>query len=117
MSANNTNTSFDFFVEQFIAYPKYENYKNVVFTIFWKYVGSYTDPTGKIYSCERIYSTPINTENITNFVEYENLTKNDIASWINNIPELQQYQDDIISSINNQINPPKPSVVFLPCPF
>jgi hypothetical protein len=63
------------------------------------------------------YSSPINTNNITNFIPYEKLTKEDVSVWINSIPEIHQYRQDIITVINNKLCPPPPKIIFLPSPF
>lgn len=63
---------FNFVVNNFIAYPTFENFQNVVFKMVWKLIATYTDPNGKVFSCDYINISDIDTGNMTEFVPFEN---------------------------------------------
>ena len=112
------NTTFTWFFQNFIAYPTMDNYQNVVFTINWKYFALYIDPVSeKEYRCETMRMTPVNTNNITNFVPFDQLTQEMAISWVSSVEDIPQMQQDMINDINKQVNPPAPTIVVLPPPF
>ena len=108
---------FDFSVENFLAYPTFENYQNVVFKMCWKLIATYTDSESRVYSCEYINMSDIKTDNITDFVPFENLTKEIVKKWIDELPDINDMKNNMVRSINEQVNPPPPSVIPLAPPF
>ena len=108
---------FDFSVENFLAYPTFENYQNVVFKMCWKLTATYTDPESRVYSCEYINMSDIKTDNITEFVPFENLTKEIVKKWIDELPDINDMKNNMVRRINEQVNPPPPSVITLSPPF
>ena len=108
---------YNFIVDQFNAYPTLNNYENVIFNMRWRYIASYTDTYGQTFWAERQFVSSINTNNIESFVPYENLTKSDVQGWINNLPNINDMRYVLLGVIREQIKPPAPPVVNLPCPF
>lgn len=108
---------FDFSVENFLAYPTFENYQNVVFKMCWKLTATYTDSQSRVYSCEYINMSDIKTDNITEFVPFENLTKEIVKKWIDKLPDINDMKNNMVRRINEQVNPPPPSVIPLAPPF
>ena len=108
---------FDFSVENFLAYPTFENYQNVVFKMCWKLTATYTDSESRVYSCEYINMSDIKTDNITEFVPFENLTKDIVKKWIDELPDINDMKNNMVRRINEQVNPPPPSVIPLAPPF
>ena len=98
------------------CYPTYEQNIDVVFTVHWDCLGSETANnityTGRVYG-----STGVTYHSGSDFTPYEQLTQNQVLSWV--WDEMGQEQKDNIESsvqtqIDNQINPP---VVILPLPW
>lgn len=112
------NTTFTYFFQNFIAYPTFDNYTDVVFTVNWKYTAVYIDPTSqKEYKNETMRMTPVSTNNITNFVPFDQLTQQECIGWVSAVENIPQMQQEMVNAINNQINPPPPSIVILSPPF
>lgn len=112
-----SDLSYNFIVDQFNAYPTYSNYENVIFNMRWRYIASYTDRYAQTFWAERQFVSSINTDNITSFVPYENLTKSDVQGWIDNLPNINEIRSLLLGVIREQIKPPAPPVVNLPSPF
>ena len=87
---------FDFSVENFLAYPTFENYQNVVFKMCWKLIATYTDSESRVYSCEYINMSDIKTDNITDFVPFENLTKEIVKKWIDELPDINDMKNNMV---------------------
>ena len=117
MSATVQNTTFVYEILNFIAYPTYETYQNVVFSIMWKYTGTYTDPDSKVWTYSQQFVTSIPVGTITNFIPFDQLTFDITVQWINGIVNINQTQQNFVDYINRQISPPPPSVVVLQPPF
>lgn len=118
MAADLNNTTFIWNFRNMIAYPTKEQHQNVVFMVNWEYTGTYIDSsTEKDYKVMRNGTTEINSTNIQNFIPFEELTKNDVISWVESSTDIGQIRQDIVNKINEQINPPPPSIVILNPPF
>ena len=69
----------------------------------------------KIYSMygdypEGFYEvTSVDTDNISEFVPFEELTLNQTIEWINQTDSVNDYKQYLCDIINNQINPPPPT--------
>jgi hypothetical protein len=112
------NTTFTYFFQNFIAYPTFDNYTDVVFNVNWKYTAVYIDPTTqKEYKVDTMRMTQVDTNNITNFVPFDQLTQQDCIGWVSSVENIPDIQQSLVNSINNQINPPPPTIVVLPPPF
>ena len=117
MSLTSDDIIFDFSVNNFIAYPTFENFENVVFKMVWKLTATYTDPNGKEYSRDYINVSDIDTQNMTEFVPFENLTKEIVKRWIDKLPNIDTMKNNLTRQINEQVNPAPPSIICLPPPF
>lgn len=112
------NTVFTYNFQNFIAYPTLDNFQDVVFSINWKYTATYIDPnTQKVWRNETMRMTQISTDNITNFTPYYQITEQLAISWVSAVENIPLMQQEMVNSINTQINPPPPSIVVLPPPF
>ena len=84
------------------VFPTKNNKTNVVHTIHWKYTG--TDNT---YSKTIIGMITINTEDLSSFTEFGDLTNNVISSWVESelgsekIADFQEKIENEISELNN----------------
>jgi hypothetical protein len=117
MAANLDNTVFIWNILNYIAYPTYETYEYVVFSIMWKYIAEYTDSNGKIWTSNQQFVTSVNVNNITNFVPFNEITLDMTIQWITPNVDIPGIQLQLLNSINNQISPPAPTIVVLPPPF
>lgn len=98
------------------CYPTYEQNVDVVFTVHWDCLGSETvnniTYTGRVYG-----STGVTYHSGSEFTPYEQLTQNQVLSWVwDAIGQDQKtsYETSVQTQIDNQINPP---VVILPLPW
>lgn len=109
---------YEFKVENFTAYPTYENWQNVIFSVLWTLSGSYESET-QPYKCTLRMRTKIDTSNITDFVPYEQLTEAMVVNWINESdgPTINETKDRIYQQIYREVNPPPPTVITLPPPW
>jgi hypothetical protein len=112
------NTTFTWFFQNFIAYPTLDNFKDVIFMINWKYTALYVDPISQQnYKCETMRMTQVSTNDITEFVPYDQLTQQIVINWVSSDQNIPLLQQEMINDINKQINPPAPTIVVLPPPF
>jgi hypothetical protein len=83
----------------------------------WEYTGEYTSTSGTIFKASNNFNTPININNITDFIPFDQITLAITIEWINENVNINNIQQLFVDNINNQISPPPPSIVFLPPPF
>ncbi|CAB4162832.1 hypothetical protein UFOVP787_137 [uncultured Caudovirales phage] len=83
--------------------PSLDGLTDVVKIVHWRYIG--TDGT---YSENRYGSVGLDTPSSDNFISFNDLTETEIIEWIT--PKLhvsvEEMQQNIETSINNQKNPP-----------
>jgi len=111
------NTVFQLTINNMIVYTDKDSYQNLVKTVFWSMTGNYTDETGKVFTASASFSSSINTENIENFIPYDQLTKDLVVGWISETTNIDDVETSFVNNINDQINPPPPSIAVLPPPF
>ena len=70
---------------------------NVVYTVHWRLQG-----VEGAYSEELYGSESIDTSDLSNFIEFDNLTKSDVEGWISDVTSLK---NNIANSIEEQKNP------------
>ena len=58
-----------------------DEYDNVVFDAVWKLYSYEVTDEGVEYNCITVNSVTFNTENITNFTPYEDLTEDQVLTW------------------------------------
>lgn len=79
------NTEYDYEVENLGVHNELNGKKNVIYEIRLYITATkenITEEYGKaLITKKTFFVVPIPTENIKNFIEYENITKSDIISW------------------------------------
>ena len=110
--------TYEYKINTFMAYPTKDNFNDVVFSIHWELCASYLDvQTERLYNSSSRYITEVDTDNIENFVPFEELTLEQTIEWINSTDNVDLYKQFLYDLINNQINPPTPSIIALNPPF
>lgn len=91
--------------------PTQNNYTNVVKTIHWECSGSYTaqssDPEtqGSTYSA-RVYGSINVQQPSESFIDYNNLTKEQVLAWVWEEVNKNLIERDIQDQIDKQLTPP-----------
>jgi hypothetical protein len=94
-------TVFNWTVSQLDCHPQIDNKTNVVFTVHWRCTGTDGTYTGTTYSTCSV-PAPVNL-----FTPYDNLTLNQVLSWIwANGVDKSAIEADVQIQIDNQVNPP-----------
>jgi hypothetical protein len=96
--------NYSFKITNIYCYPTYETFENFVFSILWDYVG--TDGT---YVSNILGSTDIPYNPNAEYTPYENLTEEEVISWVEQYTEASRLEDAryIISSrITEESKPP-----------
>jgi len=98
------------------VYPQYENHANVVHRVHWSVTGTSDtlDPEGNFYSSFAIGIQILNTDSITDFSPFTNLTNADIVSWTKaaiGTVQVNSIESDIESQINNLITPSSTTLI------
>jgi hypothetical protein len=98
------------------CYPDFSGYIDYVFTVHWDCLSYYSGVSGGPYN-GRVYSCTLVPLNTGEFIPYQNLTENQVLTWVwDTIGEDQKnaYQNSAGEQILNQITPP---IVQLPLPW
>ena len=82
---------------QLDCYLSKDGKTNVVYTVHWQLQG-----VDGAYSTKSYGSATIDTSDLSNFIEFDNLQKSDIEGWMSNAASLKS---DIANSIEKQKNP------------
>jgi hypothetical protein len=109
------NTDFNIEINKLVAYPERNGYTNLVFMVLWKIKATYIDEFE--FTSEGDFSTNINTSNIEIFVPFDQLTKDEVVSWIDSNGGLGEIKQSLVNSINNQRMPVIPPLIILDPPF
>jgi hypothetical protein len=94
-----------------------DEYDNVVFDAVWKLYSYEVTDEGVEYNCITVNSVTFNTENITNFTPYEDLTEDQVLMWAKAAIDEQalsggltttcaEWEAGHVRNIAKQINPP-----------
>ena len=70
---------------------------NVVYTVHWRLHGVEGANNAEVYGSESI-----DTSDLSNFIEFNNLTESDVEGWINDVTSLK---NNIANSIEEQKTP------------
>jgi hypothetical protein len=113
--------TFEYVVTSMLSYPQYDSEKDVVFKVYFNYVGTETvdvqsqDPiTKQPVTIQRKFTSQISSDvevtyqGTSPFVPYDQLTNSQVTGWIEssvNPGVIDAWQSKITSDINNQINP------------
>jgi hypothetical protein len=114
---NVDDITYEYIINTFLAYPTKDNYQDVVFSIHWELKATYVDTNDVNFITSSRYITSVDTDSITEFVPFEELTLNQTIEWINQTDNVSEYKQYLCDLINNQINPPPPTIISLPPPF
>ena len=114
---NIEDITYECIINFFLAYPTKDNYQDVVFSIHWELKATYVDINDKKFMTSSRYITSVDTDNISEFVPFEELTLNQTIEWINQTDSVNDYKQYLCDVINNQMNHPPPTVISLPPPF
>jgi|688.fasta_scaffold218787_4 hypothetical protein len=128
MSVNPDDIVYKWKVQFFSCYPTFDNYKNVIFQIHGAYIGTYTkvtpgpdggDPITTEFTARFPVNVSVNTDDITDFVPFDQITYEMTAGWIESSPnvDMAQIKATCYQIINDSVYPPPPSFVNLPPPF
>lgn len=105
------NTSFSFTVNNFDVALHSNGLTNVVTRVHWGYTGLYTDISGNPWS-QLIYGVcDISSPDPSVFTPFESLTLDIVTGWLNQILNISDLQNSIVSLINDRINPPTVTMV------
>lgn len=89
--------------------PSFEGHNNFVAIINWRY--NATSDSGIVANIEG--QTNFNTI-CDSFIDYNNLTENDVISWIESTEDIDSLKQKLDNAINEKINP---QIVSLPIPW
>ena len=94
------------------AYPTLEDKTDVVCTVVWQLVA-----TSGNYGSQLQGSIDVPTQNINAFTPYEQLTEEQVLSWVQDTMGPEQvlnYEQGVLDELELMINPP---IVNLPLPW
>ena len=92
------------------AYPLKNELENVIFTVHWRLNATDGENHSSVYG-----SIGINTEDLTNFTPYEDLTHADIISWVESAmgeEEVARLKESLDKQIEEQVNPTQISLTI-----
>ena len=85
---------------QLNCYPTKDSKTNVVFNVEWRYTG-----TEGSYSSVEYGTAPVATDDLSNFIAYDSLTKTDVEGWMGTALDVDAIKSRISTAIDNQKNP------------
>lgn len=104
--------TYDWTISSLECHTKVDKKEKVVFNVHWRYGARDAEYFAETYGCESL-----NTDNLKNFVKYEDLTKETIVSWLEEAmgqEKITTMQQGLAAGIETQKNPP---VVSPPLPW
>ena len=92
------------------TYPTQGEATSVVYNVHWRVTGvsDQLDDQGNPYSVTSIGTQALNTEDITNFIPFEDLTNDTVAEWVKAAmgeDQVSGIEAGIESQIDNLITP------------
>lgn len=93
--------------------PEKDGFTNVIFRVYWVVTGTSDDSEPIIATMFGVES--LNTDNITDFIPFEDITNEQVTSWVtNNIgdEEVASIKEDINRQIE-QVKNPKPIIMTI----
>lgn len=97
-------TTYDWIIEQLEAYPEKEGHTDVVFSIHWR-----VNANDGGYAATNYGSVAVTLDKTSVFTPYENLTKEQVVSWVKSALGAQQVVDieaGLAGQIEDLKNPP-----------
>ena len=118
MSLTPADLQFNYDIYDIIGYPSIDGLSQVVSQFSWKYYGFYTDSNNKYWQGNQYGMTTVPTTGIDNFIPYDQLTKQQFWDWVLQSGQSEsQIQNNIVSTIINEQQPPPPMPVPFTPPF
>jgi beta-glucanase (GH16 family) len=96
-------------ISQLDTAPSEDALTDVVKTIHWRYQATDADYSADIYG-----SMACATPSDTNFTAYDDLTQDDVISWLEAGLDVDAFKENLDKQIEDQKNPP---IVNLPLPW
>lgn len=103
---------YDWVISQLECYPVKDKKKEVVNNVHWRYTAKDGDYFAEVYG-----SQGLDTDKITNFVPYKDITKELVVGWLEEAmgaEKIAEFQTNLAAAIEQQKNPP---VVTPPLPW
>lgn len=92
------------------VYVNEQGHQDVVYNVHWRVTGTsdQLDPEGNPYTDDIIGTQTISTEDITDFIPFEDLTNEQIVAWTQatmGADQVSQIETNLENSIEAKINP------------
>ncbi len=103
---------YDWMISQLECYAEKDKLPEVVFNVHWRYTAKDGDYYADVYG-----SQVLNADDITDFIPYDELTKEQVVTWLVDTmgeEKIASFQDSLEDSIEQLKNPP---VVTPPLPW
>jgi len=99
--------TYDWVINKLDVYPTENNLKDVVYNIHWTYVATsdQKDAEGNFYKTELIGTSVVSSPDETQFTPFEELTKNQVVSWLEEDTSIAGIQQVADNNLNEVINP------------
>jgi hypothetical protein len=103
---------YDWVISQLECYTVKDKLPEVVFNVHWRYTAKDGEYYADVYG-----SQALNADDITDFIPYEELTKEQVVLWLEEAigeDKIASFQSSLQASIDSLKNPP---VVTPPLPW
>ena len=101
------------YINQMECIPQIDNLNDFVVVVNWNRNATETTDTKEYYA--NVYgSQSFSTDNVTDFVPYNQLTYEIVCGWLDQSIDVVSLDLNLDQQIEKQVNPP---IVVLPLPF
>jgi len=97
-------TNFNWIISAMECKKHEQELNNVIILIHWRYNAT-REIEGKSYFAETYEATILPTPSSENFIPYEQLTKQQVISWLETLIDVPTMQLSLEADIELQINP------------
>lgn len=92
------------------AYPLVGDNADVVYNVHWRVTGvsDQVDPEGNAYQASAIGTQNLNTDDITDFIPFDQLTNDQVVQWVKDAmgeERVSSLESNLQSQIDNLITP------------
>jgi len=92
------------------AYPLVGENADVVYNVHWRVtaVSDQVDPEGNAYQASSIGTQNLNTDDITDFIPFDQLTNDQVVQWVKDAmgeERVSSLESNLESQIDNLITP------------
>jgi len=100
------------------VYPTESGHSNVIYNVHWRLSGeddANNDADGNPLSSSVYGSIGLDTSDLSNFTEFDNVTVSQVQGWVEAVmgaDQVQAYKDGIDAQIAEKINPSSVSKVI-----